>query len=139
VEIQADLVAFKEAERRFREVLQEFEASLDALEKKLERTLSEWSGDAQKAYASAHAEWNQSARDLHAELARLHKAIGRAHRNFRSAIDTNVRMWSTGIPMSPSTPEPAKCIRRLRTELAKVASVTSSTIYLNENEDDGAV
>ena len=67
---------------------------LDALEKNLEQTLAEWTGDAQRAYAEARACWDQSARDLHAELVRLHEAIGRSHRNFRSSSATNVQVWS---------------------------------------------
>ncbi|WP_165975259.1 WXG100 family type VII secretion target [Actinomadura rubrisoli] len=94
VEIRAEFAAFSEAERAFREALRQFESILNALEKELDRTLAQWDGDAKQAYAVAHARWDKAARDLHAELARLHKGIGRAHRNFRSASDTNVRMWS---------------------------------------------
>jgi WXG100 family type VII secretion target len=92
--IQAEFVSLEKAEHAFRRILGEFESALDALEKNLEQTLAEWTGDAQRAYAEARACWDRSARELHAELAQLHKAIGRTHRNFRSSSGTNVRMWS---------------------------------------------
>lgn len=92
--IRAEFSAFNEAERRFQETLWEFESVLDALEAELELSLSRWEGDAQKAYSAARSRWDGSAQDMRAELARLHKALGRAHRNLRSASDTNVRMWS---------------------------------------------
>lgn len=94
VQIRADFAAFRDAEHGFQQALRALESTLDDLEKELELTLADWSGDAQRAYAVARASWDQSARDLHAELARLHKAIGRARRNLHSASDTNVRMWS---------------------------------------------
>jgi WXG100 family type VII secretion target len=94
VEIRGKFASFSEAERGFQQALWELESELDALEENLERTLADWTDDAQRAYAAARASWDRAARDLHAELARLHKAIGRAHRNFRSSSETNVRMWS---------------------------------------------
>jgi WXG100 family type VII secretion target len=94
VEIRANFTSFAEAEQDLQQVLWAFESVLDSLEENLELTLAEWSGDAQRAYAEARATWDRAARDLHAELARLHKAIKRTHHNFRSASDTNVRMWS---------------------------------------------
>ncbi|TDD61546.1 WXG100 family type VII secretion target [Actinomadura rubrisoli] len=93
--IRAEFAAFSEAERCFEQALRQFEAVLDKLEGELEQSLADWEGDDQKAYAAARARWDQSTRTLHAELARLHRAIGRSHRNFRSSSDTNVRMWST--------------------------------------------
>lgn len=92
--VQAEFTAFTEAERYFKEALREFETVLDALECDLEQHLAEWEGDDQQAYAAVRARWDRSARDLHAELARLHQAIRRAHRNFRSSSTTNMRMWS---------------------------------------------
>ena len=92
--IRAKFESFEEAEYGFQQALRALESVLDSLEKDLERTLAEWTGDAQLAYAEAHACWDQAARDMHAELARLHRAIRRAHRNFRSSSNTNVRMWS---------------------------------------------
>ncbi len=94
VEIRANFTSFADAEDGFQQVLWAFESVLDSLKAKLEETLAEWTGDAQSAYAEARTTWDQAARDLHAELARLHKAIKRTHHNFRSASDTNVRMWS---------------------------------------------
>ncbi len=94
MEIRANFTSFAEAEQDFQQVLQAFEFVLDSLERKLAQTLTQWTGDAQEAYAEAYAIWNRAARDQHAELARLRKAINRAHRNFHSASDTNVRMWS---------------------------------------------
>lgn len=93
-EIQADFASLKKAERGYQQVLREFESVVDALEKDLEQTLARWTGEAQRAYAAARVSWDRAARDLHAELARLHQAIGRSHRNFRSSSGTNVRMWS---------------------------------------------
>jgi WXG100 family type VII secretion target len=92
--IQAEFASLEKAEHAFRRILGEFESALNALEKNLEQTLAEWTGDAQRAYGDARACWDRSARELHAELARLHNAIGRAHRNFRRSSGTNVRMWS---------------------------------------------
>lgn len=93
--IQAEFAAFGEAERCFERALQELETVLDGLDRELGRSLVEWDGEARDAYTRAHARWDRSSRDLHAELARLHQAIARAHRNFRSSSNTNVRMWST--------------------------------------------
>ncbi|MBO2447352.1 WXG100 family type VII secretion target [Actinomadura barringtoniae] len=92
--IQAEFAAFREAERDFERALQRLETVLDNLEGDLEQSLAEWDGDARRAYAKARDRWDKSARDLHAELARLHRAIARAHLNFRSSSSTNVRMWS---------------------------------------------
>ncbi|MEU9023328.1 WXG100 family type VII secretion target [Actinomadura sp. NPDC048394] len=92
--IRAEFAAFSEAERCFQKALRDFETVLDGLEKSLAGSLAEWDGDARNAYTAAHARWDKTARDLHAELDRLHRAIGRAHRNFRSSSSTNVRMWS---------------------------------------------
>ncbi|WP_433248670.1 WXG100 family type VII secretion target [Actinomadura nitritigenes] len=92
--IRADFTAFSEAERSFEKALRDFETVLDRLEKSLAGSLAEWDGDARNAYTAAHARWDKTARDLHAELDRLRRAVGRAHRNFRSSSDTNVRMWS---------------------------------------------
>jgi hypothetical protein len=39
--------------------------------KDLDQTLGEWTGDAKRAYVAAHACWDQAARDMHAEIARL--------------------------------------------------------------------
>jgi WXG100 family type VII secretion target len=92
--IRGNFSSFSEAERGFQQVLWGLESELDALEKNLERNLADWTGEAQRAYAATRASWDQATRDLHAELARLHKTIGRTHHNFRSASETNVRMWS---------------------------------------------
>lgn len=92
--IRAEFAAFHEAQLQFQRALREYTSILDALEVRLDGALSEWEGDAQQAYAAARASWGSSARDLRGELARLHEAIGRAHRNFRSSSSTNVQMWS---------------------------------------------
>ncbi|MFI0444453.1 WXG100 family type VII secretion target [Actinomadura sp. 6N118] len=94
VRIQAEFAAFREAERNFQRALQEFDSTLDTLQRDLAGSLAEWEGDAQKTYAAARDRWSMSTREMHRELARLHAAIVRAHRNLRSASDTNTRMWS---------------------------------------------
>ncbi|MFC6878510.1 MULTISPECIES: WXG100 family type VII secretion target [Actinomadura] len=94
VQILAEFAAFSEGERGFQRALQELESALDDLERKLAHSLTEWEGDDQRAYAAARARWDAAARAMHAELARLHQTIARAHRNFRSSSSTNVRMWS---------------------------------------------
>lgn len=95
VEIRAEFAAFDEAERYFREVLKLLQQELDGLEKDLEMSLVRWEGDDRTAYGVARAKWDRAARDLHAELAVLHLAIERSHRNYRNASNANVRMWTT--------------------------------------------
>lgn len=92
--ILAEFSAFDEGERAFRRALRDFESVLDSMENSLGRSLSEWDGDAKRTYLEAHARWDQSARELHKRLARLHQAIQRTHRNFHSSSRTNVQMWS---------------------------------------------
>jgi WXG100 family type VII secretion target len=92
--IQAEFAAFRAAEQSFARALRELETTLDRLEHELDQSLAEWDGEARNAYTTAQARWDKSSRELHAELARLHKAIARAHLNFRSSSSTNVRMWS---------------------------------------------
>src|SRR4051794_33999332 len=94
VEIRAEFAALKTGEEHFARALRDLESELESLEKELERSLAQWEGPAQKAYLAARTAWDQSARDLHAELGRLHQAIVRAHRNYRNALDANMRMWS---------------------------------------------
>ncbi|REE96696.1 WXG100 family type VII secretion target [Thermomonospora umbrina] len=95
VEIRAEFAAFDEAERFFRQALKVLQRELDDLEDDLETSLERWEGDDRAAYAVARAKWNKAARDLHAELARLHFAIERSLRNYRNAGATNVRMWTS--------------------------------------------
>jgi WXG100 family type VII secretion target len=92
--IKAEFATFADAERAFREALSQYERILDTLSADLRKSLAEWDGEARKAYEAAHARWERGAREMHAELTRLHGAIVRAHGNFRSSSSTNVRMWS---------------------------------------------
>ncbi|MDL4820786.1 WXG100 family type VII secretion target [Actinomadura opuntiae] len=92
--IKAEFATFTDAERAFREALRQYERILQTLSADLTKSLAEWDGDARSTYNAAHERWERGAREMHEELTRLHGAIVRAHRNFRSSSSTNVRMWS---------------------------------------------
>ncbi len=92
-EIRAEFSRFTDAETDFKAVLKALEEELDSLEQDLLKTLSCWEGDAQEAFVSARNEWNRQARDMHAWLDRLHASILRAHKNYRTSSETNIRMW----------------------------------------------
>ncbi|WP_019630203.1 WXG100 family type VII secretion target [Actinomadura atramentaria] len=93
-QIKAEFSAFSDAEKLFHRALDELETTLDELAADLDRSMARWEGDDKAAYVDAHAQWDASARALHAQLALLHKTIVRAHRNYQSSSSTNVRMWS---------------------------------------------
>ena len=91
--IRAEFSALESGEEAFRQALWELESLLEGLEGELERSLALWEGRDQKAYAAARAKWDEEARDLRSDLARLHQALVRARKNYRHALETNVRMW----------------------------------------------
>lgn len=92
--IRAEFAALESGEEVFQQALWELESLLDGLEGELERSLALWEGRDQKAYAVARAKWDEEARNLRGDLARLHQALVRARKNYRNALDANVRMWS---------------------------------------------
>jgi WXG100 family type VII secretion target len=65
-------------------------AALDATVATLHGT---WSGDAARAQKAAHDRWTKGAKELHKALAEMKAAAARAHRNYTSAGEANVRMW----------------------------------------------
>ncbi|WP_051549215.1 WXG100 family type VII secretion target [Nocardioides sp. URHA0032] len=52
-----------------------------------------WSGRAAGAQATAQAEWESGFREMREGLAAMRAAGSTAHDRYRSAADTNVRMW----------------------------------------------
>lgn len=91
--IRAEFEALQKAEADFKQVLHAFEDALTELDHKVRASLARWEGDARDAYQVVHDEWVASARDMHAALADLHKTLGVAHGNYRSALQANLRMW----------------------------------------------
>ncbi|MDL4821084.1 WXG100 family type VII secretion target [Actinomadura opuntiae] len=94
MQIEADFQAFEDTERSFRNALQALNDVLAKLERDLNVHLAEWDGPARRAYQEAADSWHASARNLAAELDRLHRHVGLAHRNFRTAHEATLRMWT---------------------------------------------
>jgi WXG100 family type VII secretion target len=53
-----------------------------------------WYGDAGEAERAAQQRWDEGAREMREALAKLRQVAGRAHENYSSAAQTNMRMWS---------------------------------------------
>lgn len=92
-EIGVELAALAEGEESFLRAFNRLEALLDGLEDKLEKSLALWEGEDRQAYLEARATWDKAVRELHADLGCLQQAIGRARKNYQSALDANLRMW----------------------------------------------
>lgn len=92
--ITADLQRLATAAEDFQATLKAFEATLSDLDTKLRSNLAGWDGNAKQAYQVFYETWHASARELTAELARLHHTIHIAHHNFRSAKAAHMRMWT---------------------------------------------
>lgn len=71
----------------------ELEAELAAAERNVARLHRTWTGAAAEAHRLAHAEWQQGAAELRTSLAALARGIDTAHKNYRSAGETNAAMW----------------------------------------------
>lgn len=66
---------------------------LDDLEANLERSLSQWEGDAVQAYWEAKAKWDAAAQHIGTVLNQLGVVIGEAHSNYSSAEQANAGIW----------------------------------------------
>ncbi|MDL4820781.1 WXG100 family type VII secretion target [Actinomadura opuntiae] len=91
--IVADLEAFELAEAQFKKALEAYEEILERLDHDLRGSLAEWAGDARTTYNAAHQEWARSAKLMSRAIADFHRALQRAHRNFRAAHEAHLRMW----------------------------------------------
>lgn len=91
--ITVKLKVMAEVENDYRLVHQALCRELDDLEKKLNKHLQDWSGDAQHAYKTAHDEWQDSAKKRAATLKWLHRALVTAHKNYHSAHGASRKTW----------------------------------------------
>lgn len=91
--VRVEFARMSEAEQAFRTSLGALLDELADLDQQLQAHLSDWTGDAQKAYQVAYDEWHATANDMADALSVLHQVIVRAHRNFRSAHSANLTMW----------------------------------------------
>lgn len=92
--IYADLAVLERGVQNFEHVLKEFEEALDSLDDQLRVSLSEWTGDARRAYREFHDTWRRDARELAKRLARLRQAIANSHGNYTRSRGANLTMWS---------------------------------------------
>jgi WXG100 family type VII secretion target len=68
--------------------------TLADLETALDLLSSQWSGEAQRAYARAQADWNKRMGELHTELDRAQRNTTLANEGFTDAARAVRRMWS---------------------------------------------
>lgn len=94
--IVAEFAALEEAAAGFGRVLEALRRQLGDLDRDLQASLVRWDGDADRAYRTAHGEWQAAAEDMAARLAALHQVIVTARRNYGTSLDTNVTMWDVG-------------------------------------------
>ena len=77
--------------------LQACETRLESLTDDLDRQVAAlhggWEGLAADAQLAAHREWSHGMREMRAALTRLRAAADTAGANYRSAAETNLRMW----------------------------------------------
>jgi 6 kDa early secretory antigenic target len=92
--IYVDLASMKRAAGDFGITLKAIEDELETLERDLKVHLSEWEGDARRAYQAFHDEWHAAARAMTRSLAGLRKKIAHAHANYHSAHRANQRTWN---------------------------------------------
>jgi early secretory antigenic target protein ESAT-6 len=70
------------------------ESQFQELQGLVSRLATAWEGDDQVAYQAAQKKWDTAAKDLNQALSDIGKGVVTANDNFRSATQTNVRMWS---------------------------------------------
>lgn len=92
--IYADLAVLERGAQNFEHVLKEFEDVLDDLDDHLRVSLSEWTGDARRAYQEFHDTWRKDARELAERLARLRQVITTSHGNYTRSHGANLGMWN---------------------------------------------
>lgn len=92
--IYADLAVLERGAQNFERVLREFEGVLDGLDDHLRISLSEWTGDARRAYQAFHDTWRNDARELTERLARLRQVIANSHGNYTRSRGANLGMWN---------------------------------------------
>ena len=92
--IYADLGVLERGAQNFEHALKEFEDVLDSLDDHLRVSLSEWTGDARRAYQAFHDTWRKDARELAEQLARLRQAITTSHGNYKRSLGANLEMWN---------------------------------------------
>jgi WXG100 family type VII secretion target len=92
--IYADLAALERGAQNFEHVLKEYKDVLDSLDDHLRVSLSEWTGDARRAYQAFHDVWRKDARELAERLARLRQVIAHSHGNYERSRGANLGMWN---------------------------------------------
>jgi len=69
------------------------DAQLDALDARVRRVRTTWSGQAADDYAAAYAHWSAAARETYAALGALRRVAATAHGNYAQAVSANGAMW----------------------------------------------
>lgn len=69
------------------------EALVEDVSHRVDLLHATWTGAAASAQADAQRAWEHGFRQMHAALATMRAAAGRAHGNYLRAATTNVRMW----------------------------------------------
>jgi WXG100 family type VII secretion target len=91
--VAADFVALENGTKDFEHVLDVLRKTLAGLDQDLRASLGRWEGEASRAYWPAHDRWQAAADDMAERLGWLHKVLLAAHRNYRSSLDANLKMW----------------------------------------------
>lgn len=68
--------------------------ALDVVATRVARLHDTWSGHAAAAQADAQARWEDGLRAMTEALADMRTAAETAERNYRSAVDVNVGLWT---------------------------------------------
>lgn len=91
--IHADLGAMADAVGQYASIRNAYDSTLAELEAQLATSLSQWSGEAQQAYAAAQQEWTQTSQNMSATLDWLRYVIQNAHGNYSNALTATITMW----------------------------------------------
>jgi|ERR1700730_3169205 WXG100 family type VII secretion target len=90
---RANFGALQQGEQDFQQTYNATRQTLDELASDLQRSLSEWEGDAQAAYHQAKAQWDAASAHMATVMNALGGVIGTAHENYSGAERANSGMW----------------------------------------------
>ncbi|BCJ67308.1 WXG100 family type VII secretion target [Polymorphospora rubra] len=69
-------------------------SALAEMERNVERSLQEWTGDAQSSYYVAKAEWNRSAQDMSVHLEQARRTLLAISDNYGSTESRHTKIWN---------------------------------------------
>lgn len=91
--IVVDFSAISDLEQGMLRRIDDCEELLRSLRRQLQPVQQQWTGAASDKFQETVRQWNAVANDLMESLNKLRGIVRTAHNNYRSAVDTNTRMW----------------------------------------------